>query len=136
MMTSVNCGACGKAYSLKPETAGQTFVCQLCNNQITIPVKNDECNITLSFVCDRSWENLTTTDGEHRFCDGCQQNVYWVSSDQEGQDHARLGHCIAYPDQGRVLLGEMEPPRKAPPIPTLMPPESPPKGLFSDDEEA
>jgi hypothetical protein len=37
MMISVNCGACGKAYSLKPETAGQTFVCQLCNNQITIP---------------------------------------------------------------------------------------------------
>jgi hypothetical protein len=37
MMISVNCGACGKAYSLKPESAGQTFVCQLCNNQITIP---------------------------------------------------------------------------------------------------
>jgi hypothetical protein len=37
MMISVNCGACGKSYSLKPETSGQTFVCQLCNNQITIP---------------------------------------------------------------------------------------------------
>ena len=36
-MISVNCGACGKSYSLKPETAGKTFVCQLCNNKITIP---------------------------------------------------------------------------------------------------
>jgi len=82
-----------------------------------------KCNITLSFECDRSWEELTRTEGvlkkiarfilrrrqsKHRFCDGCQQNVYWISSDQEGEDHAQLGHCIAFSNP--PLMGHVIPP--------------------------
>jgi len=37
MTISVNCGACGKVYSLKPEAAGETFVCQACGGQVTVP---------------------------------------------------------------------------------------------------
>ena len=40
MTINVNCGSCGKFYSLKPETAGQTFACQSCGTQINIPSGN------------------------------------------------------------------------------------------------
>ena len=36
-MISVKCNACGKTYSLKPEAAGQTFICQACGGQIDVP---------------------------------------------------------------------------------------------------
>jgi hypothetical protein len=82
-------------------------------------LKMGKCNITLSFECDRSWEDLTRTEGEHRFCDGCQENVYWVSSDQEGEDHTRLGHCIAFrlSEPKRTELMGYVLPRTPPPPP-------------------
>ena len=36
-MINVKCNACGKAYSLKPEAAGQTFICQACGGQVDVP---------------------------------------------------------------------------------------------------
>ena len=36
-MISVKCDACGKTYSLKPEAAGQTFICQACGGQVDVP---------------------------------------------------------------------------------------------------
>ncbi len=55
-----------------------------------------ECNITLQFECAKGWEQLASTDGEHRFCDECHQNVYWVETEEEASEHARKGHCIAF----------------------------------------
>ena len=37
MTISVACDSCGKKYNLRPEAAGQTFVCQSCGEQITVP---------------------------------------------------------------------------------------------------
>jgi len=40
MTISVNCEACGKVYSVKIESAGQTFVCQACGNGCVVPGRN------------------------------------------------------------------------------------------------
>ena len=37
MSISVSCGACGKVYSLRPEAAGEIFVCQACGGQVAVP---------------------------------------------------------------------------------------------------
>ena len=42
MSISVNCDACGKVYSLKPEAAGQSFVCQACGGQVVVPGGNPQ----------------------------------------------------------------------------------------------
>jgi hypothetical protein len=42
MSISVNCVACGKVYSLKPEAAGQSFVCQACGGQVEVPGGNPQ----------------------------------------------------------------------------------------------
>jgi hypothetical protein len=104
-------------------------------------LKMGKCNITLSFECDRSWEDLTITFGtRHRFCDGCQQNVYWVRDNQEAEQEARLGNCIAFINsneiQYRKRTGPPSPPRRTagnqrdiPPTPTLGIPPPPPPSL-------
>jgi len=37
MTIHLNCDSCGKAYSLKNEVSGQTFICQVCQNEILVP---------------------------------------------------------------------------------------------------
>lgn len=68
-----------------------------------------ECKITLQFKCAKAWEQLASTDGEHRFCDECHQNVYWVETEEEASEHAQKGHCIAFTRFSHQLTG-MPPP--------------------------
>ena len=91
-----------------------------------------KCNITSDFECDLNWEDLPAygRHAKYRFCNACQQNVYRVSSDKEAEDHARLGHCIAFHDTGPAILplGVMAPltPREGKHSVTKPPPPPPP----------
>lgn len=55
-----------------------------------------KCTISLSFECDKTWNELQGTGSEYRFCDTCQQNVYWCDSDKDAKRHAEQGNCIGF----------------------------------------
>ena len=70
------------------------------------------CKITLQFECARSWHELPESEEAHRFCDQCEQNVYWVEDYEEAGKHAEAGHCIAYqPIAGPITMGPPPLPR-------------------------
>ena len=65
-----------------------------------------ECKITLKFECRRRWEELPESQEPHRFCDQCEQNVYWADNYDEASEHAEAGHCIAYQlPLGMIIMG-------------------------------
>ena len=79
-----------------------------------------ECKITLKFECRRRWDELPESQEPHRFCDQCEQNVYWVDNYDEASEHAVAGHCIAYQlPLGMIIMG----PPPMPSIPLELPKE-------------
>ncbi len=60
----------------------------------------DKCpttNLQFRYQCPKSWEALTSTDDATiRFCNQCNQNVYFCSSVAEVRDHATNDHCVAF----------------------------------------
>jgi hypothetical protein len=59
------------------------------------------------FLCERRWEQLQpTTDQAVRFCDGCQQPVYYCDTIMEARDHAYHQRCVAV-DLG-VIRGTLD----------------------------
>jgi hypothetical protein len=74
------------------------------------------CDVKFRKVCPRTWDNLDPTpEATVRFCQSCQQNVYFCASDAEAIRHALQGACIAkpMPESPRsdgVMLGRPEPP--------------------------
>jgi hypothetical protein len=65
------------------------------------------------FRCPKVWASLapTSTPGI-RFCDACHKNVYYASTADELELHARAGHCTAYFEGGKwgelaSLIGEV-----------------------------
>ena len=62
------------------------------------------------FRCPKVWASLapTSTPGI-RFCDVCHKNVYYASTADELELHARTGHCTAYFEGGEWggLIGEV-----------------------------
>lgn len=54
------------------------------------------CEIKFQKKCPRLWENLRETESESiRFCESCNQDVYYVKTDEEALHHAEQRHCIA-----------------------------------------
>lgn len=52
--------------------------------------------VRFNFLCERRWEELRPTeDHAQRFCDSCQERVYYCDTIVEARQHARLQHCIA-----------------------------------------
>ncbi len=49
-----------------------------------------------TFLCERRWEDLQPTDDRAvRFCEGCQQRVFYCDTITEARRHAREARCIA-----------------------------------------
>ena len=72
-------------------------------------------NCKFAFKCPLKWESLAkTTDPDVRFCDECQQEVYFCRSDAELVKAIKLNRCIAItvedkPAPPRVLMGSPAP---------------------------
>lgn len=58
------------------------------------PIEN--CNVQFQFRCPKRWELLqVTSDDTVRYCDACQQNVYFCDTIFDAKVHATNGHCVA-----------------------------------------
>jgi hypothetical protein len=70
------------------------------------------CAVKFRYQCPWEWEALEQTESETvRFCNTCNRNVYFCSTDEETISHAELGHCIAREvpssdELPRVVVGE------------------------------
>src|SRR5262249_27093449 len=78
-------------------------------------------NCNFKFRCPKKWDRLEPThQAEVRFCDNCQENVYYCLPIGEAKQHARQGHCVAVdpgvsrtpgdladedPEVGQVVMG-------------------------------
>jgi len=59
-----------------------------------VPIEN--CSVSLQFQCPKQWEQLRVTGDETvRYCDSCQQKVFFCASIEVAQTHAALSDCIA-----------------------------------------
>ncbi|MDB5306995.1 MAG: hypothetical protein JWO38_1197 [Gemmataceae bacterium] len=66
----------------------------------------ENCTADFAFRCPGRWENLKVI-GEvgERYCESCEQLVYYCHDISQARNHARLGHCVA------VSLAETRSPR-------------------------
>jgi uncharacterized protein (TIGR02996 family) len=54
------------------------------------------CELRFAYTCPKRWDRLKPTgDSSIRFCEGCQQNVYYCGTVGDARGHARRGHCVA-----------------------------------------
>jgi uncharacterized protein (TIGR02996 family) len=52
--------------------------------------------IRFAFQCPNQWGMLQPTDHNAvRFCEGCQQQVYYCETAEQVRQHALCGHCVA-----------------------------------------
>src|SRR5262249_15085774 len=52
--------------------------------------------IHFTFQCPKQWEKLRPTErGAVRFCETCDQSVFYCSSIEEAREHAGMGRCVA-----------------------------------------
>src|SRR5204862_4779937 len=90
------------------------------------------------FECPKQWDRLKPTgvDGV-RFCESCQQNVYYSNTIEEAQRHALVGLCVAVDARltrreadldvslnmtEGVISGMLRIPDELPPPPPITPP--------------
>ena len=58
--------------------------------------KQKEELVRFKYQCPKQWQELQETQNESvRFCDLCQENVFYCTDKKEADIHARQGHCIA-----------------------------------------
>lgn len=63
------------------------------------------CRIEFEFECPKRWELVQfTANPRVRFCETCQNQVYYCDSAAQALRHARQGHCLAL-DWGRATGG-------------------------------
>ena len=56
----------------------------------------ENCNWKIKFECPLQWLSLIPTDNDFiRFCDRCSKNVYYCRTNEEVDEHAKHGHCVA-----------------------------------------
>src|SRR5262249_24834863 len=77
------------------------------------PIEN--CSLSFKFRCPKQWDKLLRTEvAAVRFCESCQQRVFYCGSIDEARGHAMAGECVAldvevarWPgdlsDEGRLL---------------------------------
>jgi len=72
-------------------------------------------NCVFGFKCDKKWHELTATSEDGiRFCQSCQKEVYFCSSDDELAAYVRLNRCVAIHREGvisEVTMGYVIDPR-------------------------
>ena len=52
-------------------------------------------SIYFSYRCPRKWDVLESTSQQSvRFCQACQENVYYCTTKEDAEQHAKQGHCI------------------------------------------
>ncbi|MEL6930970.1 MAG: hypothetical protein AAFO95_20440 [Cyanobacteria bacterium J06600_6] len=52
--------------------------------------------LRFSYQCPQSWENMQATENDSvRFCNACQESVFYCMSKQEAEQHTRQGNCVA-----------------------------------------
>ena len=60
-------------------------------------------NCIFGFKCNKQWDELTlTSEDEVKFCQTCQKEVYFCSSDDELAAYVRLNRCVAIQKQGLI----------------------------------
>ena len=70
------------------------------------------CKWAFEIQCPKIWTNLRETNRDDvRFCETCMRDVYFVKSDEEAQQAAKDGRCIAIDlyDPGKCTLGMLVP---------------------------
>ena len=52
--------------------------------------------VRFTYKCPKNWNTLQKTESDSvRFCDACQESVYYCADPQEVNRHAHQGHCVA-----------------------------------------
>jgi uncharacterized protein (TIGR02996 family) len=66
-----------------------------------------------AYECPLKWEELTPIGGDTttRFCDMCQQNVYYCDTIEQARGHAYQEHCVAVDARVVRKKGDLERPR-------------------------
>lgn len=60
----------------------------------------EQCAYRMSFRCPQRWDRLTRTEDETvRFCDVCEQPVFYARTLDEACEHAEQGRCVALDPQ-------------------------------------
>jgi uncharacterized protein (TIGR02996 family) len=73
--------------------------------------RDDVVELTFEFKCPRRWEELRTTEKSTvRFCETCQQNVYYCPTVSEAWLHAMNRHCVAVNSRQERTPGDVAPP--------------------------
>jgi uncharacterized protein (TIGR02996 family) len=58
------------------------------------PIEN--CPVQFAYPCPKRWEALRPTeDAAVRYCEACQQQVYYCSTLKQARRHAEAGDCVA-----------------------------------------
>jgi uncharacterized protein (TIGR02996 family) len=71
----------------------------------------DVVELSFEFKCPRRWEELRTTENSTvRFCETCQQNVYYCATMSEARLHAMNRHCVAVNSRQERAPGDVAPP--------------------------
>ncbi len=66
-----------------------------------------------AFKCDKTWDSLReTSNSVVRFCDECQCDVHWCSTNAQLAENVALNRCIAIEvnDFSAELIGRVIPP--------------------------
>ena len=71
------------------------------------------CTWKFKVQCPKMWSGLReTNDPNVRLCESCLREVHLCENDQQVQQHAAAGHCVALqmlPDDSTCILGEVMP---------------------------
>ena len=63
--------------------------------------------VRFTYQCPKYWQKLQKTESDSiRFCDACQENVYYCTDKKEAEQHARKGHCIAIASELTTAVDE------------------------------
>jgi uncharacterized protein (TIGR02996 family) len=58
------------------------------------PIEN--CPVRFAYPCPKRWEALRPTEDDAvRYCEACQQRVYYCSTLRQARRHAEAGNCVA-----------------------------------------
>jgi uncharacterized protein (TIGR02996 family) len=58
--------------------------------------RHGRIRLLFEFVCEMRWDELAPTeDRAVRFCEGCEQEVYYCDTITDAREHAQQGHCVA-----------------------------------------
>lgn len=60
---------------------------------------------SFDYICPSEWQDLQGTSADIRHCDHCKQDVYRARSEDEFNQLAQQGKCVAFEMDGIDYLG-------------------------------